>query len=464
MEAAQQATRKALERRAHAAVTFCDELLDRLHREDGSVAGSTSSHRVYKLVSFMVKYILSQPVLREEFKRLANLDLRQADADKAQKLRAEIEGLLGRVLAPVGANVTPSAVVVHGVTYPFSNDPLARLSQYGDELTIRASEAISCAPLKDRGSLEDSRQQCDGKVRELQRLMGYEVDYEGGESARLLLKMHMALCPDEAQQVRDVARWRLSSVIDQEIGVTDGPPIESIRSAVRDVHAALDVVLDELRTRTALVDRLAAFFQLYSRERVMADVRSLRRKGQRSLRIEEHVFRPLVAEYLFNQGYYPISESQLGRGGSRVDILAQASEAAPDVDAWFLYELKQSGFVGGRPPTRGDIERKLHGAVVQATRYRDGLATLRGIRPDVYVICFVKGNARFEDGDDPESSYWHHVVNKGIGFHLRLVNLWSPGHKSPALPVRAAKLGAMRDTSHITERCQGATGRSIAGV
>ena len=43
--------RKELRRRAEAAASFCDELLERLHREDGCTASSASQARLQRLVS-----------------------------------------------------------------------------------------------------------------------------------------------------------------------------------------------------------------------------------------------------------------------------------------------------------------------------------------------------------------------------------------------------------------------------
>jgi len=459
--------RKTLRRRAEAVVSFCDELLERLHREDGYTASSTSQARLQRLVSFMVKYVRSQPLLASEFRRLVNLDTSGLSSPEGGKRCAVVEEALLAVVeymdnylrsrpdalpadidrprrwAGVQGDLPVSELLAATATEirkgEFSSDPDLRIGEYG-HIVARLAQPRVHLQLGESDDLDGLWQAYHEARSRLQHFLGYEVDYAGGMAAQMLAHLHFDLCPDEGAKLYDNQLKPIGYRMESMFEVAP-PSIEDIRNATIEVHALLDAFMDGLAAKRYLVNRLAVWVQMYASAEVSVELETI--ATRKSSKVEERVFLPKVDEFLFNHGYYPLSEAQLGAGQLRLDVLAKA----PEHDAWFLYELKQSGFGKARKSTQGDIERKLRVAVEKAALYHEWLEQLPMVQPDVYVVCFVKGNARFEGGNDPESGLWHHVARGRARFHLRLVNLRPSEHKGHELSVQASKIDPVGDTS-----------------
>jgi hypothetical protein len=407
----------------------------------------------------MVKYALSQPLLASEFGRLVNLDTSRLSSPEGLRRCADVEASLLAVVEYMGdhlrshretlpvdidrpqrwAGVSESAALsgllkaIDGELRngSFSDDPALRVSAY-EHIVHRLLQPRVELMLGDDAKLEELLQAYRYAKYGLQHLLGYEVDYAGGLAAQMLARIHHGLCPAEIEAICDEPLKSIGYGLDRTFEV-EQPCIEDIRNAVSEVHALLDAFLDERAAKHYLINRLAAYFQLYASARVFSEADAL--AEDESSKVEEHVFHPVVDEFLFNYGYYPLSEVQLGRDRVRPDILS----LAPEHDAWFLCELKQSGF-GKRTTTRGDVERKLREAVAKAARYHELLAPLPTVQPDVYVVCFVKGVADFVRADGGRMGYWHEISQQGIQLHIRLVNIPAPGDSSPTLLIRTATL------------------------
>ena len=445
--------RRELRRRAEAITAFCVEMRQQ-------ATSSDSQARLERLVSFMVKYVLSQPVLAVEFRRLLNLDTAKFCSLEGRKLRKRLECILRRATKYMRSKLrSPSHghVVAEqprqwsGLGFklslpqmlryvdkrlragPGTSDPTMWVDHY-DRLCfdllvqVRGILGLNSDPEVDRLGKEYERAK-----RDIEHLLGYQVDYGGGEAAKLLARVHLGMCPEEARGLYDNQAELLRLHFRKRYGSAE-LSIEDIRNATTEVHALLDALLDEHAAKHYLIERLAAYFLLYAGKRVQDSIDGLKIRQRKSPRIEEQVFRPMVEEFMFRHGYYVLSESQLGVGGLRPDILMQEKAA------WFLFELKQCGFGNEQRVSTTGIERKLREAVWKSERYHDLLTPLHGVQPDIYVICFVRGTAEFAGVDGALSGHGHDLSQGGVRFHLRIVNLPLPDGRTKRLRVRIASL------------------------
>jgi len=446
--------RKELRRRTEAITSLCEEM--RAHGDSRE-----SQARVHRLVSFMVKYVLSQPVAAREFRRLLNLDTAAFCSLEGHKLRKRLECVLRRAakymrsklrsLPSHGHVVAEQPRPWSGLGYelslpqmlryvdkrlragPGTSDPTMWVDHYGrlcfDLLVqVRGILGLNSDPEVDRLGKEYERAK-----RDIEHLLGYQVDYGGGEAAKLLARVHLGMCPDEARGLYDNRAELLRLQFEKTYGSAQ-LSIEDIRNATTEVHALLDAFLDEHAAKHYLIERLAAYFLLYAGKRVQDGIDGLKSRQRKSPKIEEQVFRPMVEEFMFHHGYYVLSESQLGAGGLRPDILMQEKAA------WFLFELKQCGFGNEQQVSATGIERKLREAVWKAERYHNLLTPLHGVQPDIYVICFVRGTAEFAGVDGALSGHGHDLSQAGVRFHLRIVNLPPSDVGDRRLLIRTASL------------------------
>ena len=430
------AVREALKRRAAAVVSVCDAVrLDR--REDGGIrARNASRDRVCRLVSFFVRYILDQPTLREEFKRLVGLDLVRFNSPPAKRVRGEIERMLGVLLQPLNVSVSRAGAGAGGHSLHLSTSPMSRAADYRNALSRLDCEAVDKLPAPRRNRLLTLQRKCLARVSDYEKLVSYDVDYEGGESAQLLLRVHSWLDPAHAMGVRNVKPWLRQDEFDGALYYSDprGFSLAQVRSAALEVSAILDARLDGQLAKAWIVDRLAAYVQLYAGKRIRDGIIKLSSRQRKSPKVEEQVLRPIIEEFIFYHGYYALTEAQLGADRLRPDILMEGEAA------WFLFELKQCGFGKAEKTSAAGIERKLQEAVWKAERYHTLLSPLKGVQPDIYVICFVNGTAEFAGADGAFTGYGHDLSQAGVRFHLRIVNLPPSNDRTKRLRVRTASL------------------------
>lgn len=127
------------------------------------------------------------------------------------------------------------------------------------------------------------------------------------------------------------------------------------------------------RWRKYTIDRFSTYISLYLSE----DVSVKKEKGLQK-RFEE---------FVFHEGYYPISEAQLNNG--RIDTLVY------DKSDTFLFELKQIDF-DTKKETPKSLNIKLKSAQIQSSIYRDHLRNLNNISDSVFIILFTKRKIHFK--------------------------------------------------------------------
>ena len=122
----------------------------------------------------------------------------------------------------------------------------------------------------------------------------------------------------------------------------------------------------------------------------------------------EEVLQDFLEEYVFQQGYYPISQAQLGRG--RLDALVHTPS-----EASFLVEAKQVGLGNSQESvTARRAIQKIEEAIDQAQSYQHRLAGYTA-GSDVYVVLF---SARYLIFNDPLP-----IKRGGLNFFAEIVNL-----------------------------------------
>jgi len=96
-------------------------------------------------------------------------------------------------------------------------------------------------------------------------------------------------------------------------------------------------------------------------------------------------------EFIFNAGYYPISEAELNNG--RLDTLASNETNA------FLFELKQFD-LGGKKEKNEDLITKIRSAQVQSSVYVDRLKAFPNLAHYVFILVFTNRKLTFKDSID----------------------------------------------------------------
>jgi hypothetical protein len=388
-------------------------------------------------------------MLKGEFSRLVNLDLAQFKSLPVKRVRADIEQMLGVLLRPLKISVSRGSVRAGSQSVRFSTNPMSRAADYRRELSRLNCQAIDILPAPRRKRLLSLRHKCLARVSDFERLLSYEVDYEGGESAQLLLRILSWLDPAHAAELRDVKPWLREAELEEVFADSDRSGLSPARvsTATLEVYAVLDAHLDGQLTKSRIVDRLAAYIQLYADKRIRDGIIKLKSRQRKSPKVEEQVLRPIVEEFVFYHGYYALTEAQLGADRVRPDILME-EEAA-----WFLFELKQCGFGKAEKTSAAGIERKLQEAVWKTERYHNLLTPLKGVQPDIYVICFVNGTAEFAGADGAFTGYGHDLSQAGVRFHLRIVNLPPSNDRTKRLRVRTASLVEVSEQGAVPRDC-----------
>jgi hypothetical protein len=280
------------------------------------------------------------------------------------------------------------------------------------------------------------------KLDVLEDLVGFGMRYAGCAAAQLLACGFLMCCPSGLSQLTVSPSSRF--LVETELGGRDwskkridAPEMEL---AVDDVCARLEAATTSRAQRSYFTNRLTAFFTMYGKERIRQLLKDL--AEEQCTKYEERIFRPLVEELAFNHGLFALPEAQLS--GDRPDIVMQ------DLDAWYVYELKQLGFGSGRK-TEGKTLALLTEALSKSHSYREKLSQIQGIQNDVYILLFVNGQASFVDDDRVLGS--RHVVERdGISYQLQLVNV--PLDAPTRIQVNVSKLNKQTKESGGRRGCR----------
>ena len=121
-------------------------------------------------------------------------------------------------------------------------------------------------------------------------------------------------------------------------------------------------------------------------------------------RSREKWFQNEFERYMFLNGYFPLSEVQLGNG--RLDTLPISADSA------FICELKQIGFSSSSRITQAAVRRLIKPQ--QPRIYHERLSRYPNISKDIHIILFAKGLVTFENNV---------VERHGLRYFFYAVNL-----------------------------------------
>jgi len=215
----------------------------------------------------------------------------------------------------------------------------------------------------------------------------------GSNAAQLMQSIyHYATADDnESRKAHSKKIWYLSNA--------EGRPGKRV---ARDVYLRLRSALTNRIARQTVISRFKAYCELYKTRWLLDELDEDENRAH-----PERFLQRFLEEYAFQQGYYPISEAQLGRG--RFDTLIHKLNGTS-----FLVEAKQVGFgsEGGNATSKEAIE-KIERAIAQAQPYKSRLADYT-CESDVYIVLFTPQYFVFE-GEQPvkrgELSFFVEVVN-----------------------------------------------------
>lgn len=175
------------------------------------------------------------------------------------------------------------------------------------------------------------------------------------------------------------------------------------KRTARDVYLRLRSALTNRIVRKTVLSRFKAYCELYKTAWLISELN----KGENKNR-PERFLQNFLEEYVFQQGYYPISEAHLGRG--RLDTLIHEINGAS-----FLVEAKQAGFGSeSEDVTSKKAIAKIEQAIAQAQAYKSRLADYTS-ESDVYIVMFTSRYFVFSD-EQP-------VKREGLNFFVEIVNI-----------------------------------------
>ena len=133
-----------------------------------------------------------------------------------------------------------------------------------------------------------------------------------------------------------------------------------------------------------MLKRFKAYCELYKTRWLINEVRRVENEGK-----TEEVLHDFLEEYVFQQGYYPISQAQLGRG--RLDDWS--TPQARLASSWRL----TGGFGNSQESvTARKAIQRINQAIAQAQSYQHRLAGYTSTS-DAYVVLFSADYLIFDD-------------------------------------------------------------------
>jgi hypothetical protein len=201
----------------------------------------------------------------------------------------------------------------------------------------------------------------------------FEYHYKGSNSAFNLLTIYKSLMPlakignSTYEKIQD-------SLIKQGKAINDN----NIERLINDCHKVFYYLKKCLHSNLSIeftIDRFIAFMTLYFERplTISKPEKALQRKFE---------------EFMFSNGYYPISEAQVSNG--RIDTLIINETNS------FLFEFKQLS-LGTKTENVKDLNKKLSSAKVQSKIYHDRLLKFPFLSKTIFIIVFTDRQISFEN-------------------------------------------------------------------
>lgn len=203
-------------------------------------------------------------------------------------------------------------------------------------------------------------------IQELDYIERYQFQYLNADAAEALLKIYLITNPKYSNNlstdlsllkyVTDAGSYRLD--VDEEMFFCEK------------LHSYLMHSLSVGVAKKTVIKRFKTYMEVFRAKDYKSDDV-----------IGEKAFQHEFEEFIFYQGYLPVSEATLGNG--RLDTLSISSDEA------FLCELKQIGF-GKTQETKSAVEEKIEFGMHEPTIYQGRLADYPNLLPEVHVVIFAK--------------------------------------------------------------------------
>jgi hypothetical protein len=250
------------------------------------------------------------------------------------------------------------------------------------------------------------------KLDQFEYLTDFNYDFNGSASASTMALIYSEFNPT----------LKFNGSIYQNIlkdNISKGKGIggeDSLETILNDCDKVFQFIKEQLNTKLSIesaVDRFLTYMSLYY-------------EGNFRTNNAEVDLQKKFQEFIFNAGYYPISEAEISNG--RLDTIANSH-----VDA-FLFELKQCD-LGKTKETDRDFSNKLKSAQVQSSIYVDRLKTFPNLAHFVFIILFTNRKITFKDSID-------RVLKDGITYILKVVTIYDqrPSEVKTDIQVNAADL------------------------
>jgi hypothetical protein len=171
---------------------------------------------------------------------------------------------------------------------------------------------------------------------------------------------------------------------------------ETIRTLTADCQNIFNYLSEKLYTQLSIeayVDRFITYISLYYKINF--------KKGD-----AEGVMQHKFEEFLFNAGYYPISEMQLQYG--RLDTIAVNPEHA------FLFEHKQLDL---NKADENQLAERIKNAQIQSHIYKDSLNNFPRLNHHVFILLFTNRKVIFKDNVD-------RITKNGIVFITKVCTVY----------------------------------------
>lgn len=205
----------------------------------------------------------------------------------------------------------------------------------------------------------------------------FEYDYLGVKAAYNLIVIYKSQNPKYFFTGSTLA-YLQNDLIHKGKGLHSERTLTALTHDCHKIHNYLKQHLTSIQSIEITIDRFATYMALYFRTKLEGNQpeKELQRKFE---------------EFIFQSGYYPISEAQLNDG--RLDTLII------DPRNFFLCELKQAD-LGKNEEKETSIAKKLLNAKIQSELYYDRLNSLPQLSKEVFIILFTNRKISFKNDVD----------------------------------------------------------------
>lgn len=205
----------------------------------------------------------------------------------------------------------------------------------------------------------------------------FERDFLGIKSALNIAAIHSSLNP-KGSYGTSTYEYMINDLIQEGKAIRENSTVEELLTDCNKVFQYISESLSINISIQTAIDRFSNYMVLYGNVKI---------NGAKSEKELQRKFE----EFLFLEGYYPISEAQLSNG--RIDTLAIDQNSA------FLCEFKQFNLGKVKENQKQAVIKLVHGSI-QGAIYNDRLQAYPNIAKTVYIIIFSDTHISFKNNID----------------------------------------------------------------